>query len=526
MKNRILLIAISVFPLIGFSQIEVNTELLDENNVGITLSDGGVFLAQNYVGPYGVPTYHMDLPGCEFPKGSGNNLINGLSMWFGGVNEFDEPRISAPNRMAYEDQFSGALNAGAQNINVFGDGSINLFSISREEIDYHVTNYQNPNYIPSPMIAMWPAHGDVSLGFEFYQAPFVDANGDGYYDPSNGDYPCIQGDRAVYITMNDLEGSYHCGSPQNAEGLGIEMHYLFYQYSSIPELANTTFCKVRVVNRSGSNYTDFSSSIFMNPDIGYSSDDFVGTDIERNMIYGYNGEESDYTYGYQPPAVGVVSLNHSLSRSRVFKHEENYGYHFPEYPPEVWQVLQGNLLNGETHPDRFAYSEDSHAGGEDIQTTHQGDKKMLYTIDIGDFAMGEEHQFDFAIVVGQDKNHMESVQHLKESVDFVQGFYNEDKGICYQGAHGIAAVIDPPQEPLLGATTIYPNPSNGSFTVEVEEDWVGANLTIFNPHGRVLQSKKHVTEFQNNVTLANSPGIYLVTLEKDGNSKIFKAVVE
>ena len=37
-------------------------------------------------------------------------------------------------------------------------------------------------------------------------APFVDQKGDGIYDPTEGDYPDIEGDQAIWWVMNDVGG--------------------------------------------------------------------------------------------------------------------------------------------------------------------------------------------------------------------------------------------------------------------------------------------------------------------------------
>ena len=523
MKKVIFLVAISAFPIIGLSQIEVSSTALGENNIAITLSDGGVFAAQQNFETFGSPELQMTLPGCEYPKGSGNHIMKGLAMWFGGVNEFDEPRTSAPTKIAYEDQFSGTIRRSGS----FYQGEENptaFHTITREEINYHITNYQNPNYVMSENIGSWRAHGDVSINQEFNLLPFVDVDGDGVYNPYYGDYPCVKGDKAVYLIMNDVQGGYSCGSPRNMEGLGIQIHYLFYQYSSIPELANTIFCEARLINRSQSNYTDFSASVFMNALIGSGLDDFVGTDVQRDMIFAYNGEEVDLEYGSQSPAAAIVSLNKSISRTRVFGNYPNYGYHFPTFPPEFWEVMQGNLLTGETYPKRFGYPGDPVLQEGDIQSVSGQANSMIYTIDIGDFSLGEELLFDFAIVVGQGANHLSSITRLKANVDFTKEFYEEGLGDCFQGILGIPDVIDPPQEPI--SNTIYPNPSHGEFVVEVEEKWMGADLTVYSSNGIVLSNTKNVSELQNTVRLVNGPGVYLVTLTKDGISKTFKAVVE
>jgi hypothetical protein len=73
--------------------------------------------------------------------------------------------------------------------------------------------------VPAP-IADWPAHGDTTQGESFYIAPFVDVNGNGYYNPlTDGDYPCILGDQAIFYVFND--DTVHTQS-QRVYHLGIE----------------------------------------------------------------------------------------------------------------------------------------------------------------------------------------------------------------------------------------------------------------------------------------------------------------
>lgn len=527
MKKIILLVAIISIPLIGLSQLIVNTEVLDENNMGVTLSDGGVCFAQPNPELPEEFSQQMFLPGLEYPKGSGKNIMRGLAMWFTGVDENDEPLVSAPTQTAYEDQFSGAISATYLPTCGHGGSALDLFSISKEEIDFHITNYQNPNYVIPEKIAAWPAHGDVSMGLDFYLAPFVDTDEDGYYNPYVGDYPCIKGDRAVYMILNDKRGDQYCAGPRNPDGLGIEMHFMFYQYSSIRELANTTFCNVRVINRSTSNYRKFSSSLFMNAELGSQEDDYFGTDVQRNVIYAYNGDEVDFEYGNSVPAVGIVSLNKDFNRTRVFGDNQNYGYHFPSYPPEFVQVIQGNLLTGEHFPKRFGFPGNPILGEGDIQYLPEQAHSMIYSIDVGEFNSGDEVVYDFAVVVGQSTDHLSSISRMMENVDFTQNFYEESAGGCVQATEGIPVTIDPPhQTPPSAVLSVYPNPSNGEFTVEVTKEWEGADLTVFSATGLVLHSINNVSEYGNDIQLSNGPGVYLVTLEKNGVTKIIKAVVE
>ncbi|MFK7785082.1 MAG: T9SS type A sorting domain-containing protein [Crocinitomicaceae bacterium] len=515
MKKIIFIAAVSFFSPFAIAQ----TESLDGNNLGITVSDKGLFLAQPDELIYG---FDLQSPGCEFPKGSGKHVMNGLAMWFGGVNDYHELRISTPTSTHFEEQFSGPLSI--ESLSGQYSEPKSFFKVTREEIDYHVTNYQQPNYEGIPSIMEWPAHGDVSYGFDFYLAPFVDVDGDGYYNPMTGDYPCIKGDEAVYMILNDKEAHAHCGGASNQDAMGIEIHYLFYQYLSIQELANTTFCEARVINRSATNYRDFTASLFMNASIGNPQDDFFGTDEERNLIYGYNGEAFDLRYGDVPPSVGVISLNKNINRSRVFGQYHNSL--FPSSLPEFWKAMRGKLLTGDNYPKRFEYPGDPVLTEGDIQTLPQQANSMIYSIDVGDLASGNEVKFDFAIVAEQGGTNLNSVQNLRESVDYVQHFYDQSEGLCIQAEVGIPEEILPTESQENVGAKIVPNPSNGEFRVQLDEGWLGADVSVFNASGVLLTTAKNIGQIQTQLKISGVPGVYIVSIEKDGASEVLKAVVE
>jgi Secretion system C-terminal sorting domain len=162
------------------------------------------------------------------------------------------------------------------------------------------------------VIIDWPAHGDVSKGQSFYLAPFYDYNADGIYNPRSGDYPVMRGDQAIFFIFND-DRNYHSeteGEPFHAEIQG--MAYAF-DCPADTALLNSLFFHYDVINRSDHIYHDTYLSIFSDFDIGYANDDFLGCDVERNSVFGYNGRETDGTgqlwaYGDHPPAEALTIL--------------------------------------------------------------------------------------------------------------------------------------------------------------------------------------------------------------------------
>jgi hypothetical protein len=71
-----------------------------------------------------------------------------------------------------------------------------------------------------------------------------------------------------------------------------------------------TFYSSEIINRSTFELTQTFFSQWVDPDLGYADDDYVGCDVNRGLGYCYNGYDIDgqglaQHYGNHPPAVGV-----------------------------------------------------------------------------------------------------------------------------------------------------------------------------------------------------------------------------
>jgi hypothetical protein len=183
-----------------------------------------------------------------------------------------------------------------------------VWKISKTAID----SGEQPPYILSPSILNWPGSGDYSKNEMQFQAPFFDLNADGVYDTYSGDYPCINGDQAVYFLYNDDRNTHT--ETQGAK-MGVEIHALAYAFHNTADSAinNTIFVKYQIFNQSRNTYHNTIFGKWTDTNIGKYDDDFVGCDVSRNAYYGYNGTACDGTggpgtYGCHPPAQGVMML--------------------------------------------------------------------------------------------------------------------------------------------------------------------------------------------------------------------------
>lgn len=185
-----------------------------------------------------------------------------------------------------------------------------VWHVTRSMIDNHLAHYTDPGYAPAESILTWPAE-DSLAGHPL--APYYDADGDGHYNPMNGDHPLIRGDEAIFSIFNDV-GSH---GESGGEALGIEIHCMTYAFATSNEpsdtaLQNTIFIHYDIFNRSANTYRDVYVGMWSDLDIGNGQDDYVGCDVGRSMYFGYNGQEEDYlsanSFTGVPPAQGCIIL--------------------------------------------------------------------------------------------------------------------------------------------------------------------------------------------------------------------------
>ena len=190
------------------------------------------------------------------------------------------------------------------------------FKITREEVLEFLANYQTPGYEIPHHILDWPAHGDTTKGQAWLLAPFTDVDGDGVYNPANGDHPDFPGDMAQFLIFNDNYGPH---TESQGYPLGVEIHVLAYAYDA-PEdsiMNNTIFLKYKIFNRSSTSYDNAYIGLWSDWDVGYAYDDYVGCDVMKSTVYCYNGSNIDgsgqnWSYGENWPIQTLTLISGPL----------------------------------------------------------------------------------------------------------------------------------------------------------------------------------------------------------------------
>jgi hypothetical protein len=320
---------------------------LDINNVKALFSSSGLH-------------FFHDSAQYEVPKGSGKTSLFSNSIWIGGMDPGNTLHFAGEKyrqgtgnpSWVKHDYWAGPVSDSA-GYNAFQDTVWNyIWKLNKADIDYHRAHCWDPGYVPIHDILTWPAHGDVSLGQAANLAPFSDRNGNGKYEPWDGDYPEIRGDQALFFIYNDDHG-YH--SESTGDKLKVEVHAMAYAFDRPNDTAfkNTTFLHCKFINRSTYTYSDAWMAVFTDIDLGYANDDYVGCDPERGMYYGYNGRPVDgtgqsFAYGENPPVQAIVILGGPLLDPDGYDNPAFRGSSLngPSFKGSCDIVgLNGNLLN-------------------------------------------------------------------------------------------------------------------------------------------------------------------------------------
>lgn len=280
---------------------------LDLNNVRTTILNGGDMWWNLQQARYEVPKVE---PG-NTPK---HSLFSG-ALWIGGVT-LGNLRIAAQTyRQSGNDYYPGALT-------VDGSASITadrckdydkIWKVTLQEINEFRADSLNPlGRNPIDAIATWPGTGSSTAGEAKYLAPYFDSNGDGIYDPLDGDFPTFdqQNDKNIpdmmLLTIYNDKGNIH--SESEGLPLGLELHTQSFAFSTNDEINNMTFYRTTIFNRSLDVIDSCIFGQWVDADLGNYADDYVECDVKRNLGICYNGDDNDegiLGYGLNPPSVGV-----------------------------------------------------------------------------------------------------------------------------------------------------------------------------------------------------------------------------
>lgn len=254
------------------------------------------------------------------PKNGTASAIFASGFWMGGYDSQNQLRIAGATYGSWE-FWPGVLDEVGNPPKNCAEYD-RIYKVSASDIK----SYEEGNP-PSKDLAEWA----FQLG-----APVVDGDGNpNNYNLAGGDRPEMLGDQTIWWVMNDL-GNKHLRT--NALPLGIEVRVT--AFASIGA-ADATFYRYQVKYKGKEPLKKVVMSMFVDPDVGASSDDGIGTDTTMALGFAYNldeFDEGDNGYGESPAAIGYVLLQTPTQNGR----ETGMGYFHANYK----SLICGDPANG------------------------------------------------------------------------------------------------------------------------------------------------------------------------------------
>lgn len=510
MKNSIFILGSFLISFFNFLNAQQTLDTLNGNSISAIINDRGRLFNNPQLGR----------AGYEFPAGSGNHLIFSGGFWFGGTNQNGDLKLAAFGYSGY-DFYSGPYSStnSYSDLDYSNDYLSSIWSVKKSDILHHISNYNQQGYVAPDGILNWPGNGDPSIGVAEQLAPYIDENNNGIYEPHLGEYPCIKGDEASYQIMHEDLANGQSGGQE----IGAEIHIMVYQYQSLNFIDSTTFMEVKVFNRGQNSYNDFKASIYMDPDIGFSEDEYIGSTPTKNLVYAYNADNFDEGgngapgYGANPPAIGIVSLNKDfeyfwyLQRSTI------------SLLSDYWNSMNGRNPDGSfwSHGITGATTQFLFDGVPGLGTgwtemnidgngtaNPMGDRRFIATSIEETFNPGDTLIYNYAIIVNRQGDHLENVQGLINYADSVQNYFNANNSDC---SSNISLGLT--EEFQFGKLEIYPNPATNQMNVVWNN--VSANeIKIFSFQGLLINTIPiSANENEKLIDISGlSPGIYFVII--------------
>lgn len=382
------------------------------NNVRARLLSGGDVWWDGNEGRYIVPKVAPGEPEIS--------SIYAGAVWIGGVDPAGNLKLAAKTfgtSSGDSDFFSGPLNPETGKTTQEDCAKWDeFFVVKGASIREHLRNFQqakrdgkpyDPQLIPRD-VKGWPGRGNPFF-FDIHQfdlpdtrqglAGFWDEDGDGDYNPENGDFPIIEirgcnfdtpeqqpiPDEMVFWIYNDA-GNIHTES--QGDPIQMEIQVQAFAYATNDEINDMTFQRYKLINRAIEDIDSTFFAMWVDPDLGCAGDDYVGCDTTRSLAYIYNQDALDgltgctcgggvNTYCDEVPIVGVDYFRGPLDEfgneigMSSFTYYNNAGS-TPEPLPgttdpnnalEYYRYLSGSWRDGST----FTYGNDAYQDGAPVK---------------------------------------------------------------------------------------------------------------------------------------------------------------
>jgi hypothetical protein len=455
-----------------------------------------------------------------------------------------------------------------------------VWTVTAEEIAAHRADFADNGQIeePIPAIFAWP--GRWNPHFQSYNdlpdplsdhsmaAHFFDVDGDGLYNPAQGDFPVAftRGCDTPYFIPSVM---HWCAftMEEAQSGFGpLEVHILIFGFGCLEDdhpLNNTLFVQQLIINRAEAAGwpTDAYWGQWADVDLGCPFDDYVGAFPAEQAAYVYNATPEDCEYegadfGSQPPSLAMTMLEGPidqdgqplpLSSIMYINSPGTSGVPVATTDPvtlvDSYNYLQGRWRDGSpltsggtgyggAQPTDFAFPGlPEQAGGwsEHEAQNPLGDRRLLLNYGPMTLLPGAVNEVTVAYTLYDGpEGHLEKAALLHEQVKQVRELFDN----CWQ----ISGTSLPPCSPVLvnapseekemGRAVVFPNPASHELNVSLPGAALVYRVELFDLHGRRL-SQQALPSGEHRLALPALPaGLYLLVIESaDGSKQVERIAV-
>lgn len=493
----------------------------------------------------------------EIPKGSGVHSIHSGGLWIGGIDAGGKLHMAAQTyRQTGTDFWPGPIN------NLTGEVSVSEcmewdrhWKVNKTDIELFLSLSfpVNTSSIPKSILE-WPAlknpyakgNNNIHLIIDQYVAPFIDTDGKPGYDPTQGDYPAICGNQAIFWVFNDVGNSH---GETGGEKIGLEVKMMAYAYATTQAyLDQVTFYRFEMTHKGDNDLDSVYFGHQVDADLGYAFDDYIGCDPAKNLAFTYNADGDDgpsvASYFINPPVLGIRLLE-SPGPDLGMTHFRHYNNDYsiignPETAQHYYYYLKGKWKNGSQmngciahgcfggggFPINFMNPGIPGAGGCDECSlgNSPGDRKMLISSGPFRFNKGETKYAEFAAIWHRPTVQigcMADISELQVISDVVQALH-DNQSVC-----SIPTGIGSTKDSKRLDWEIYPNPTNNYINIDLGKDIKPQSLRLMDYSGKVIEEINLESRSLIRIPVSQFPsGMYQIELQdQDGRTGIKKVVV-
>lgn len=512
---------------------------LNFNSVKAGLLQGGSLWWDGSHGKYIFP-YHQDGPEVSALFAGG--------FWLGGIDPGGNLKLVASTYglgNGNSSYFAGPLDENGQTNLSNCTNWDRFFTVYKGEIDAFKNDWQDNGVLDNPIppsLRGWPAIGNPHFleysGFSLPDqqlAPFHDTNNDGIYNPSDGDYPATKdASQATWWVFNDSGNSPQ--KPLNSTPVTAEVQVMAYAYSGCNiSLDNSTFYDVKLIHKAIEPLDSAYFSLWVDPDLGCHTDDFMGCIPEEKMAIIYNEDAVDGTTGCncdlgvnsyceEIPIIGIKvmedfnedGMGNGLSSFLIM------GYNLPptQAPPntiqEYYNLMTGHWLDGSPilDPDgnevQFQYPgnpADPEQWSLCTDEAPPADRRFLMNFGPFNLDPGQIKEMTFAVIGVENVAHpCPSITPLTDAVEEINEYLDDltaDEDI----------IVD------NNIISFSPNPlTDVSFIKVKNEDLSITGIQVFNAKGTLVVSENSLYQKEYVLKKQNlAPGMYFYKINTTSN---------